>query len=66
MSRSIAAGNCPRSHNSFRPVLVRSRTTRPDIDAEAQVKLLKAELARVRLELRELKWATNAFVRSMI
>ena len=66
MSRSSATGECTRAQNSFRPVLVRSRTTPSDIDAEAQVKLLNAELARVRIELRELKWATNAFVRSMI
>ena len=66
MQRSSATGGCTHSHNTFRPALVRSRATRPVVGAEAEVKSLKAELARVRLELRELKWATNAFVRSMI
>ena len=66
MQREIATGSCAHSQNLFRPALPRSRPTRPIVGAEAEVKLLKAELARVRIELRELKWATNAFVRSMI
>ena len=66
MPRNSAASVCAHSTGSFRPVLVCSSTTRPTIHAEAEVKLLRAELARVQLELRDLKWATNAFVRSII
>jgi hypothetical protein len=39
---------------------------RPATYSEDEVKLLKAELAKVRREYRDLAWATNAFVRSMI
>jgi len=66
MQRNTAAGACAPSQTSFRPVLVRSRTAQPATSAEAEVKLLKAELAKVRREFRDLAWATNAFVRSMI
>ena len=66
MQRNTAAGACAISQTSFRPVLVRSRTARPATSAEAEVKLLKAELSRVERELQDLKWATNAFVRSLI
>jgi hypothetical protein len=66
MQRNTAAGACAPSQTSFRPVLVRSRTAHPATSAEAEVKLLRAELAKVRREFRDLAWATNAFVRTVI
>lgn len=51
---------------TFRPVLVRSSTPRAPLTAEAEVHLLRAELAQVQQQLRELAWATSALVRSMV
>lgn len=66
MQRNTASGACAPSQTKFQPVLVRSRTERAITSAEAEVKLLRAELAKVRREYRDLAWATNAFVRSLI
>jgi hypothetical protein len=66
MQKHSAARTAAPSKNAFRPVLVRSSTARPTLTPEAEVQMLRAELARTQQELRDVLWATNAFVRSMV
>lgn len=66
MQPYMEAGASAPAHKPRRPVLVRNNTVRPARSAEVEVQMLKAELAKVRKELRDLTWATNAFVRSLV
>ena len=66
MQKNSAAGACAPTQTSFRPVLVRSRAERDTSNAETELKLLRAELKKVRREYCDLARATQAFVRSMI
>lgn len=66
MQRTSASRATVPSRNAFRAVLVRPRTTAQAITPEAEVQMLRAELATVRRELSDLYWATNAFVRTLI
>ena len=65
MQRINLSGSCNPSRYPFRTTRV--AVARPDQTGNAEeVTRLKRELARVRLELKELKYATQQFVRSCI
>jgi hypothetical protein len=66
MQKHSAARTAAPSKNAFRPVLVRASTTHPTVTPEAEVQMLRTELARTQQALREVLWATNAFVRSVV
>jgi hypothetical protein len=60
-----ASGSCNPSRYPFRTT--RAAVIRSDSSGNVdEVRRLKAELARVRRELKELKYATQQFVRSCI
>jgi hypothetical protein len=63
MPRSNATRTAAPSKDAFRPVLVPSGTPCQALTPEAEVRMLRAELSRVRKELRDLTWATRAFIR---
>ena len=67
MSRISAAGaRTPAKKNGFRPVLVRAQAVTQSLTPEVEIRQLKGELARVRLELRELQQATHWLVRDLM
>jgi hypothetical protein len=66
MQIQTAAGASAPLSIPFRPALGTTRPTRKSGGSEAEVQRLKAELAKVKGELRELKLATQQFVRSML
>lgn len=65
MQPMTAAGSCNPSHYPFRTTHVTLARPAPAGNAD-EVARLKAELARVKRELRDLKYATQQFVRSCL
>lgn len=66
MPRNFAARACTPAQNPFRPELCHGRPIPMSAGAHAEIQRLKAELAKVRGELRDLSHATQQFVRSML
>ncbi len=65
MQHTTASGTCNPSRFAFRTT--REAITRSELSPNTEeVRHLKAELARVKRELKELKYATQQFVRSCI
>jgi hypothetical protein len=66
MQKNSAARVAAPSKNVLQPTLVPSCTPCPSLTPEDEVLMLRAELARVQSLLRDLTWATNTFVRTVI
>lgn len=66
MQSHFNVGACAATQNPFRPAKAPVRQPYAAGSAEAEVRRLKAELAKVRAELRELAFVTQHLVRSML